>query len=340
MKNSDRQNRYQQAFVPNGRMIFNIPLGGKILSGKIVIQGTVVLSAVGSDGTQLEAPGPVRLIKRVIFRANPAGGSRYPGGEIIDAYPSSLLRYAITQRNGKYFADQGGQTFAAGVAGTYPVYLSIPIYWADANLRRQVMTSLNADPSAYQDLQLEVQTADITNVFTGWAGTAVYNLNVMWVDDRENFAGDTYVVFQEDHDLLIPATALRYLDNAMPQDGAFTSWDLFGLQSAQQTLSDGLLNRVVIDGDSLDYDKYAQDIRQQDFDDEWFDPSLTATGLYHVDFTDGLVGGSIGAPQVQAKFDLTNVSGANLDLIRFFTRRLFAPVGYQPAGGPGSALNG
>lgn len=342
MKNSDRKNRLTQVFNPDSQNIFTLPLGGKILSGKVVLSGTVTL-ATTTAGTVMGEGGPVRLIKRIRVNANPASGAqgaRYAGGYIVDVYPGSLLRYSIGQRDGLYQAEQSGSTLGAGASGTYPIYLSIPIYWQNKRLKRSILTALNADPTAYTSLQVEVDTADITNCFTGWTGTATYTLQVQWVDDRENFAGDTYTVFQEDHDFLIPATATRQLDPAMPQTGAFESWTIMGLQSAQQNLSDSLFQRLQLNGDAIDYDKWAQDIRQQDFDDQWFSISTTPTGLYTVDFTDGLVGGTISAPTLQTQFDVNNVSGANLDRLRFYTRRLFAPVGMQVAQGKGAAQNG
>lgn len=340
MKNSDRQNRLNQQFVADSRIVFDVPLGGKILRGNIVLTGSVVL-ATTAEGTQLEMGGPTRLISRVRVKANPAAGSRYPGGTIVDCYPSSLLRWAMVERAGFVLGEQSGSVLGNGASGTYPIYLSIPIYFADANLRRQVQTALNADPTAYQSIQVEVDTADITNCFTGWTGTANYSgLSVQWVDDRENFAGDTLVRFQEDHDYLIAATGKRFLDKAMPQDGAFESWTIMALQSAQQNLSDGLFVKLLLNGDAIDYEKYAQDIRQQMIDDEWIDPQQTATGLYFTDFTDGLVGGTINAQTLQFNFDANNVSGANLDTIRFYTRRLASPQNYAAAGGPSAAQNG
>lgn len=343
MKNSNRWNRLAQAFVPNSPLVFTLPLGGKILKGWVRITGSLVLSGVTAQGTQKGVAGPQRLLSRIIVRVNPSstsGSTRYPGGKIVDCDPESLLQYAIFQR-GYYLNDQAAQNFAAGVAGTYPIELAIPIYWADANLHRQVQTALNADPSAYGSIQVEVDTADITNVFTGWTGTANYSgLQVQWIDDRENFAGDTFVRYQESHDFQIPAANDRALDQAMPQDGAFETFLIQGLQGAQEALADTIFQQLTLNGDAIDFQKYAPDIRQQMIDDEWINvKSSPATGLYLVDFTDGLVGGTINAATLQMYFKVANPSGANLDKLRFFTRRLMAPVGYAAAGGASSARN-
>lgn len=341
MKNSDRQNRFNQPFNPDSQNVITLPLGGKILKGSIILTGTVTLATTAA-GTPMGLGGPIRLIKRIQVNANPANGAngpRYAGGRIVDVYPSSLLQYARRNRLGGYLGDQTGEVLGNGASGTYPVYLSIPLYFADPRLRRKVQTALNADPSAYSTIQVVVQTADITNCFTGWTGAAAYNLDVQWQDDRENFSGDTYTLFQEDHDYLIPATALRQLDLAMPQDGAFLGWEVMALATAQESPSDSLFGKLRINGDAIDYEKYAQDIRQDNYDNGDVQVGTTPTGLYYVDFADGLVGGSISAGGLQFNYDVTNVSGANQDKLRFYTRRLFQPVGYTPAQGPSAAKN-
>jgi hypothetical protein len=124
--------------------------------------------------------------------------------------------------------------------------------------------------------------------------------------------------------MLIAATFQRAQDMAMPLDGAFTQLLLMAEAGTPKTLVDTLLNRVTITGPTLNFDEYGNDVRQKMFDDEWYDPSQTATGQYFIDFTEGLLQNSNPAQGVLAQFDVNNVSGANLDQIRFYTRRIFA----------------
>ncbi|HEX3892866.1 MAG TPA: hypothetical protein VHW46_09875, partial [Terracidiphilus sp.] len=188
-------------------MIFTLPLGGKILEGKVVLVGQVILSGVGAAGTLYGEGGPINLVKRVIVYANPAAQSRYPGGKIVDITPRSLLRYAAMQHNGKFIGDQLGSSLGSGANGTYNIYTSIPIYFADGVLRSNVQTALNTDPGTYASVQVEVDTGDMTSCFTGWAGTVNWSgLQVQWVDNRVALTGDTNVLFQEDHVFLIAAT--------------------------------------------------------------------------------------------------------------------------------------
>ncbi|SRR5579883_685012 len=332
MKNSDKRNRFTQQFNAISKNIFTLPLSGKILQGWVLLTGQIVISGGTTNGTATGDGGPVNLIRRIIVNAIPAANSRYPGGKIVDCSPRALLRYAIFQHNGKYFDALAGSGLGSGAAGTYNVYLAIPIYWADANLRRQVSTALNADPTAYQTIQVEVDTGTSTDCFAGNDRTWNFSgLQVQWIDERENFGGDTLVRFQEDHIFLIPAANKRALDNAMPLDGSFESILYLAEQNTSQTLADTILNRVQMAGSTLDYDLYANDIRQNMFDDEWLDPSQSAAGHFFIDFTDGLVGGSVPAGDLQIQLDLNNPSGSNLDQLRVYTRRLFSPVGYQPA---------
>jgi hypothetical protein len=331
MKNSDKRNRFTQQFNPISQNIFTLPLGGKILQGNIILTGSITISGGTTSGTAVGDGGPVNLIRRIKVNAIPAAGSRYPGGKIVDCSPRALLRYAIFQHAGKYFDAQTGAGLGSGAAGTYNVYMTIPIYWADSNLRRQVTTALNADPTAYQTIQVEVDTGTATDCFTGTDRVWNFsNLQVQWLDERENFSGDTLVRFQEDHVFFIQQANKRALDNGMPLDGNFESILYLAEQGASLTLADTILNRVTMAGSTLDYDQYAQDIRQQMIDDEWLDPSQSAAGHFFIDFTDGLVGGAVPAGDLQIQLDVNNPSGASLDDLRVYTRRLFQPVNYQP----------
>lgn len=334
MSSLNAKNRLSKPFVKNSKIIFTLPLGGKIRMGRVILTGNVVLSAGTTSGTKLGEGGPVNLIKRIFVTATPSGGSRYPGGKVVDIDARSLLRFGISERQGKYFDEQSGSTLGGGAAGTYPIYLSVPIYWADAVQKNSLLTALNTDvdPSTnapvYASVQVEVDTGDITSCFSGNDRTQDYSgLTVQWVDERVAVPGDTSVLYQESHALLIPATNKRMLDEAMPQDGQFMSWQFLTEASAQQNLADTLLNRIVSAGPTLDLDLYAQDIRQRMLDDEWIDPSTTATGVYFIDFTDGAVqANTIAAGSLQTYYDVNNVSGANLDDILVSTRRVIAPV--------------
>ncbi len=325
-----RKNRATKPFVANSKVIFTVPLGGKIRMGKVVLQGSIVVSAGSTNGTAVGQAGPANLAKRIIVTATPAANSRYPGGKIVDCNPRSLLQYGIFQHNGKIVIEQAASVLGSGAAGTYTIYMSYPIYFADATLRNSYSTCLNTDPGTYASLQVEVDTGDLKSCFSGNDRTVDFSgLTVQWVDDRIAFDGDTLVRYQEDHVALIAATQERMLDEAMPQDGNFESWLLMGEASAQQNLSDSLLQRVTVEGPTIGFDQYAQDIRQQMLDDEWIDPSQTATGLWFIDWTDTTIGNTVPAGGLQSKFKVTNVSGANLDDLLVYTRRVFSPA---PAG--------
>lgn len=326
------KNRLSKPFVPNSKIIFTLPLGGKIRRGAVVLAGTVNISAGTTSGTVYGEGGPANLVQRIYVTATPAGGSRYPGGKIVDAGPRSLLRNAVVQRSGKFFGELSGSSLGNGAIGNNTIYMAFPIYFADASQKNSLLTALNTDQGTYASVQVEVDTGSLAACFTGNDRTVDYSgLTVQWIDERVAVPGDTAVLYQESHSMLIAATNKRALDEAMPQDGQFLSWQICGEAGAQKTLSDALLNRVVVTGPTLDFDKYAQDIREADLADEWFDPSLTATGMYFVDFTDGAVqANTVPGGTLQLYFDVNNVSGANLDDLDVFTRRLFQPT---PASG-------
>lgn len=340
MKNSDKQNRLTRTFVPNSRIYLTLPpIGGKVLSGNLILTGTVTLAAGTANGTVVGEGGPINLIRRVKVRANPAGGSRYPGGRIVDASPRSLLRFATFMHEGRFIGELFGSTLGGGANGAYQIYVSIPIYWADPTKRRSVETALNADPAAYELIQIEIDTADVTACFSGNNANVTYDLQVQWQDDRENFAGDTIVLFQEDHVRQIPASNTRMLDEGMPRDGAFLDWTILSEQSTDYTLADTLLNKLTLDGPAITYEKYSDDILAQMLFDGWLNPAQSGTGVRYIDFTDGLLTGAVDAATLQANFDVNNVSGANEDDLLIFTRRAFYPAGYQPQYGPGAGKN-
>jgi len=324
----DKQNRATLPFIKNGRVVFDVPLGDKILNMKLVLRGTIPATGGTTSGTVFGEGGPINLIDRIIVHANPMD-TRYPGGQIVDSSPRSLLRYAAYQHKGKFIGEQGGSTLGGGAANAgYNVYLSIPLYFADPTLRaRDVSTALNTDPGSYASVQVEIRTADILNCFTGndraWdLSGLVFDL----VDDRVTLPGDTNVLFQEDHELLIGASVKRQLDPGMPKDGAFLCWSILEQQGAAQTLASTLLNRLTVQGNPIDYDKFAQDIVQQMLDDEWIDASQNLAGLKFVDWADGVLGNSLIASSLDAKFDVNNPSGANADSLLIYTRRLFVPA--------------
>jgi len=267
--------------------------------------------------------------------ATAASGSRYPGGTIIDCTPRSLLRYAITQHNGKFIGDQSASVLGNGANGTYQVYTSIPIYFADSTLRNNVSTALNADlvdPSGlpiYSSIQVEVDTGDLTTCFAGNNGVVNWSgLTVQWDDDRLGLTGDTNVIYQEDHIALIGAAQQRMLDPAMPQSGSFTNWLIMAeAAGGAYTLSDAILQRLTAASSTFNFDEYSQDIRQKMLDDEWLDPAQPGTGLYFVDWTNGTLNNANPAAGILAQFQVANPSGAFLDQLRIFTRRFYSPQG-------------
>ena len=336
MSNLNAKNRQMKPFVPNSKIVFSLPLGGKVrrLIVALVGQITVTDPGAGAKGT-VSGEGMANLIQRLYVIATPSARSRYAGGKIVDLGPRGILRSAVVNRSGKWIADLNGVTLSAGAAGVYSgIYFPFPIYFADPCQRNSLATALNLDVDAstglptYASVQVEIDTGSLASCFPGNTMTVDYSqLQVQIIDDRVAVPGDTATIFQESHSVLIGATNRRMLDEAMPQDGSFMSWLILGEQSAAYTLSDGLLNRAVISGPTLDYDKYAADIKEGDFADEWFDPSLTATGMYFIDFTDGSVqANTVPAGGLQTYFDVNSVSGANLDDLLIVTRRIFAPT--------------
>lgn len=330
----DFQNRLTENFKK--QTVINIPLGRKILQGNITLRGPINISAVVAGGTQIGEGGPVGLIDRIILHATPAPGSRYPGGEIIDVCPRSLLRHAIYEHQGKYIADQAGVTLSgttppiAAAVGVYNVNLNIPIYFADSVLEsRDASTALNADPTAYQSLQLEIRTyQDLSNCFNGFNGTVdLSGLTFEWTDERVDIPTDTNVLYQTDDFELIGAAQQRMQLRGLPMDGRFLSWLIMTqLNTPANALSDTILNWLQFEGDPFSIKLRASDIRQKMLNDGWIDASQNAAGQYFIDWTDGVLGNSIVAGTMIGWLDVNNPSGANNDSLLIYTRRIIPPI--------------
>jgi hypothetical protein len=333
----DRRNRAQYPFVPDSKIFFTLNQGGKILKGNIIVTGTVVVSGGTTAGTIVGEGGPINLISRIKMFATAAAGSRYPGGTIVDCTPRSLLRYAVMQHNGKFIGEQSGSTLGNGANGTYFIYLSIPIYFADSTLRNNFSTALNVDLvdanglPIYNSVQVEVDTADLTACFVGNNATVNWGgLTVQWDDTRLGLSGDTNVIYQEEHTQLIGAAQNRMLDPGMQQSGSYTNWLILAESlGSQYVLSDAIFQRLIASSGSFNFDEYAQDIRQSMLDNEWIDPSTVATGMFFFDWTEGTLNNANPAAGITAQWQVANPSGSNLDQLRIYTRRFYQPT---PAG--------
>jgi hypothetical protein len=326
MAYENRENRIQLPFAPSTSAItLPIPPNLSILQGKVILTGSVTIAGETVAGVVQGEGAPINLIKRIRVVANPAAGSNYPGGWLVDASPRSLLRWAQFQHYGVFIGEQSGSTLGNGANGTYPIYLAIPIYFADTNLRNQVQTALYADPSAYASLQVQIQTGTVTDCFAGNNGVYTFNLQLQWQDDRVDITPSNpgLALFQEDHIIQIGAANTRLNDPALPQDGAFLSWDIFGEQTTAFTLSDALLNRLTVFGPTFSFDEFAQDIRQKMYDDEWIYPGVNAAGLYHIDMTNGVVQNANPAAGLMPIISVNNPSGSYQDQLRMFTRRIY-----------------
>jgi len=333
MAYEDRSNRAVLPFNPNSTTVFPIPPGGKLTQMRIILTGTVVISDGSTNGTPIGLGGPVNLIKRIKVRANLASGARYPGGDLVDCSPRSLLTYAIAQHGGKFIAEINGSTLGNGAAGTYFIYLSIPIYFADSLFNNNMRTALNMDTldvsgnPIYQSVQVEIDTngLDCTSMFAGNdRNINVSGLQVQYWDDRLGFSGDTTPLVQDDHDLLIGATQSRMNDPGWQMDGGVAQMLILAEQGSSRLLSDALLNRVTMTSPTLNFDEYALDLRQKMYDDELYDASQSGVGQYLIDFSHGLLGNSNAAAQMALRFDVNNVSGMNMDQLKIYTRRVFS----------------
>jgi hypothetical protein len=335
MAYEDRMDRAEFPFTAGVPVVFNLNPGANILEGKVIIEATVVVSGGTTNGVQI-GDGIPNLIRRIRVLANKAapnqnGTSRYPDGALVNCSPQTLLRYAMIERQGKYVAEQSGSNLGNGAAGTYNIYLSIPIFFADSLNLYTVQTALNMNPTdsqgrpVYSAVQVQVElAATLSELFSGNDRNMVVSGMVRWDDTRLGLSKDSIPLKQEDHYALIQAAYEEFVDPAMPNDGAFESWLILAQQGVPSlALSDAIVNRLKIQGTSLNFKQNWQAMRQQMIDDGFYDPSSTLTGQLFLDWTHGLLANSNAAAGLQHQFSVNNPSGAGLDRLRIYTRRVF-----------------
>lgn len=319
-------------FKPNNDVVFTLPLGGKITTGRVVIEGNLVLAGGANSGAAVFGDAsPAHLIKEIIVRATAADGSRYFSGIVVDCSPRSLLRYGIAQRR-KYMDDIGASNLGDGAAGNYAVYCAIPIFFSDQNVARQNITALNTDPFAYKTIQVIIRCGDITSVFAGNDRVADYSgLRLRWVEDRLDMMGDTFTLAQEDHVVQIPAAKKDFTDSSLEADGAYLTWFLMTEIGADHHLSEGvLLNLVELSsGSAIQINEFEpNDLKQKMYDENWWDTAQDSTGQYFVDVSNGNVFTPAPAP-LKTKMNIAMLSGSNVDQLRVYTRRYFTPNRFQ-----------
>jgi hypothetical protein len=336
MKNQDWSNRKTEVFNQNDKIVRTLPLGGKITKIDVHLYGNVVVSGGTANGTARYTELLAMLLKRIRVRTAKAAGSRYPDGIIRDYSPRTLLRRAQMYR-GKYIADMLA-TAVSGAAATYAIDYVFPIYFSQPDLGRSIECALNVDKDAVQNVQVEVDTGSRDTAFSGsdraWDTS---NLKLDFVDQRENIAGDTYVLVEEDHELLIDGASTRKEDKLMPQDGSLLDVLVMAQTGSEgagsATLASTIFNGVRIAGGNIDLDLKARDIQFSMYDPlvGSQDAGQAITGLYHVNFvTSKRLSKIVPAAGLDIKYDVSNPSGAGLDSLLVTARRLFQPSGYTP----------
>jgi hypothetical protein len=335
MAYEDRMDRAEFPYT-GAPVVFNLNPGGNIFEGKIIIEATVTIAGGTTNGTVIGDGGPTNLIQRIRVIANKAapnanGTSRYPDGALVNCSPQTLLRYATIEHQGKYFGELSGSTLGNGAAGVYNIYFSVPIYWADSVLQNNTATALNMNSvdsqgrPIYSAVQVQIEFAQtIQQIFSGNDRTMTVAGFVRWDDTRFALTSDTVPLKQEDHYALIQAAYEEFVDPGMPQDGAFESWLILAQQgSPSLALSDALINRIKLQSGQINFKQNWQAIRQQMFDDGWYDPAQNAVGQFFIDFTNGSLRNTNQAAGLLQQFSVNNPSGAGLDRLRIYTRRVF-----------------
>lgn len=324
-----------------GKNVFTLNGGYNIIRAWIDIDATVTIT--GATGGALGTPvgdaaianlASSKLARKIRVLASPAAGSRYPKGPLVDCTPRSLLRFAMTQREGKLVGDLlANGSLGGGANGAYQIFTRIPIYFGDELNLNGVQTALNmngADSTGrpvYKTVQVVVDWAQaLGELFEGTTGAFTINGMVRYGDERLDLsAGDTVPLFQEDHEAIIRGAQQQFPDQLLPQNGAFMQWLIMAEQGQPgYTLSDAIMEHLQVNGAGAEYEMKWQEMRQDMLDEGYFDPSQTLTGLFFKDWTHGTYQNAINAAQLSAFYRVLNPSGSGLDQLRVYTRRIMS----------------
>jgi hypothetical protein len=333
--------RFKKPFNSNNEVLFELGMGGKILRGNVVLSGAITIVNAGAAGAARFAEHIYAgLVKRIIVETVASNG-RYTSGVKRDLSGAKLLRRAMFFRK-KFLSELKG-VVGSGAAGTYNIYLSFPIFFAQPDLKRPIETALNADidaagnGKAYSSIKVRVQCGDKTTTMNGNAGVWDFSaLNVEWYDHREAVDGDTYEIVEIEKEFLIPGASTQQTDDTWESQGDVLDF-IFSTQTgssgaaAGPVYADTILNRIVVESDTADFDLFRDELHQLMYDYDEIDTAQAFTGVHHVNFvTSGMLSKCPRAGSCVVKYDVLNPSGSNLDSINVITRRKFKPAGFVP----------
>ena len=193
--NQNVRNMFQTNFVPNSRIVFDVPMGHSLRKGSVILKGSISVSGGTTSGKAFPGAGPFALIERIRVTATPAPGSPVCRGRILDSGVTELLRYGIHREGGKSLMDQSDSMLDAGAAGSYRVSVEVPIYFAAADALSPHFQVLCFDGDDHSKLQVEVFTGALDSIFAGNDREVDYSrLQFRWLDNRIDLPGGGGVV--------------------------------------------------------------------------------------------------------------------------------------------------
>jgi hypothetical protein len=332
MKKHDNRNRQTKDFGAGmGKVTFTVPLGGYITEMRLALRGAVSVAG-GAQNGNAKAENPLGLIQRVIVEAVKRDGSRYPDGKIKDVSPRSQVRRRAVDK-GKVLADIISPNGITGAIAVTNLHSEIVLRFALPTLKKPIDTALNTNE--YKSITVTVETGGRDTLFVGNdRAFDLSGLKLDYSDRREDMGGDCHVLFEQDVLVQINAANDRFmLSPYLPAGGNYLDLFLMAQNGAQNTLADTIVDKVRIDGSSIEYEKSDDDIKQEQF--EFVDAGQAVAGLYYVPFSpDGLLYGAVpvNTPQdLDAKLSLLNPGGAGADSVLVNVRRVYWPENYRAA---------
>jgi hypothetical protein len=335
-KKHDYSYRASKDFNPGNSVFITIPLGGRLRTSKIIIDGSVNVTGGAANGVAIDE-NPSGFISRIIVHAVKQDGSYYPDGEIKNVFTRSLHRRRMfDSEHGKVVADLVTPAGVSGAIALTNLHYEYVCNFALPGLKRPIDTGLPTEQ--YKSITFEVVCGNRDTLFTGNDRVFDFtNLKIRYVDRREQMDGDAFVLLE--NDLYVPINGANpelSIEN-LPVGWNFLDCTVTALSNKQY--SDAIVNKVrVRRGNDTWIERTRLELVGMLYDDDGpnsIDPSQSSTGLYFLPMNgaDGLLYSAVAVGTYQDMnpiFDVNNPGGAGNDALIFNLRRVAFPENFIP----------
>lgn len=329
-------------FQPGQSVFFTIPLGKALLYSKIILEGTITVTdpGAGNAGVAISPlENPATLLRKFIVDCVKADNSSYPDGTLKNINATSVwfrrqTDYGQYKNSNASVPGQVNGGVIPGAAGVYTVHAEFLLPFALNPNKREIDTALPLDQ--YKSVTFEVQCGDQSTMYTG--NTMTWNfsgLNVRYEDQREDMAGDFYVLFE--NDIFIPITGANpeMGIDSLPVGYNYLDALMLCRSGANKALTRSIINKIkILRGGDLWYQRKELSAHEDNYTVGGVKVGENTDGLYFIPYGggDGLLNGAMPVGVAQDMAFLLDVNNPNAgDAVVVSLRRVANPAQFIPA---------